>query len=153
MQSLSLAPIAFTGDPTQRGLAKLPTLFTANDVSQGFTDDSPLGITLVAAGARVQSNTGQSSGSASFTGNGEIPGATPPLVGGSGGGTIGDIVTSVLGNGSSDTTSSGDSSDCSNMSILHPIDALVCILDRFLFGLVALVLIVLGIWMFAKGRD
>lgn len=149
MQSFSLTPIAFRGDPVSRGLAKLPTLFTANDVAQGAAEDAP--ITLALASASQQMNAasqGVASGSASFDSGENAPTATAPFAGGS---TIdvGAIVNAFTSDSGSSTGDSGNP-DCANMSILHPIDAATCLLDRLLFGLGALVLLALGIYIFAK---
>lgn len=137
--------LIYPGDPTIRGLAKLPTMFSSEDVSQGAASDTNASSGLSQAqqtfnAFRFGENTGSSSGATSDSGN---------------------IVNEFLDGYHLLTGSSGDptganadanaTTDCSNVSFLtHPLDATSCLLDRTLFGLLALVVIGFGLYVFTR---
>lgn len=132
MTAASTSPVFFPGDPTIRGLAQLPTVMTAEDVAQGVG-----GTTLYRSFAAPQS---------AFdaftvpTDPGESSPTTP---------TIGQQPTGSFGAGDGSDTTTDDSGGCPSF-LAHPIDATSCVLDRFLFGILALLLIGFGIWIFAS---
>lgn len=136
------ATIQVAGDPVVRGLTGQATLMTTADVEQGVTASTNIGSALSAMSSRLDQFF--TSGPAFTDPTGPLP---PPS-------TTPDTGTATPLTNPDASQTSGSSVDCSNISgsdmLLHPVDSLNCLLNRFLFGLVALVLLGFGLYLFAK---
>lgn len=153
----SVLPITYRGDPAIRGLAGLPTMMTASDVEQGAGGDSNVLAVMTSAqrsfSTAVQTPTNiqpantqtTSAFSPSSPDSPQCPILADPVV--CAGMNIGGAIGSTVGNAASGVVNSG--SGCPNI-LLHPVDAVGCYIDRSLFGILAIGLILLGVWIFSS---
>jgi hypothetical protein len=148
MTATALLPIFYHGDATIRGLARLPTVMTTADVAQGAGSDTNIASVLPTAQSQYDAYVG------GFTG-GDTPPIATPTQGGQGGVdcpwySIDPRCWGQYAKSGYNAAQPSGSPDCTDISIDHPIDAATCLLDRFLFGIVAIVLLGLGVYIFAK---
>lgn len=148
--SNAAVPMSYAGDPTIRGLADMPTLFTASDVAQGAAQDTNISamfstasrslfqssITPSTSGAAPVQRPNVSAFDTSPTPKESTPTVTDPTNGG-------DV--------HQPTTNTSDDTSCDNVSFLsHPVIAMECVLGRALFGILALLLVGVGLYVFVK---
>lgn len=155
-------PVIYPGDPVIRGLQRLPSMMSATDVRQGAANDTRAAEGLQSATEQFNTfrtmSTGSSSPGTGQIGSGEFTGNGDGVDWGKVGKGIIDYYTGGNNTGGDDAANSAGASDmatelggCKDVSFLaHPLIVLNCLLDRTLFGLVALVLIGFGLYLFAK---
>lgn len=121
-----LSTVTAFGDPTLRAVAGLPTVYGMADVQQGAAPSDVV--------AQVNKTNAVFQSVAAI--GSDIPKTVSDAV--ATGGSIANAVSGIVGG------SDAESGDCSNVSWSNPLDMLLCILNRSLFGVLAIVLIGLG---------
>lgn len=135
-----LQVFAYPSDPTILSLANLPTLFTTHDVRQGAAGDTNALSALTALdGPMVPSTPLSGAGSLSA-----------PVAAGQ---TLGQAFTSGVTAGYNAVTGT-DGVDCSDVGVMDaitsPVASLNCVLNRALFGVLAIALIGGGAFLLFK---
>jgi hypothetical protein len=159
MAATGILQIMYPGDPTIRGLARLPTMMSAADVAQG-AGGSAIARTLSAAQTQFDAFANITSGSRSaqdvpYSSGGTGVPTPPPVVGTppiAGGGTA-PAPTTGGDDCSKYTIGSWDWSMCQGNKAadsLNPFSGGGDWINRGLFGLMALVLVGFGLYLFAK---
>lgn len=158
MAATAVLQISYPGDPTIRGLARLPTMMTAADVGQGAGGDTNIARALVSAQSSFEQFISGGNGSTSPTSlpysSMSNPNPTPPLAP-TGPTTLPSVPTGGSTGASEDcskfTVGSWDWSMCigrkADNAVVAPITDW---LNRGLFGLLALVLVGFGVYIFVK---
>lgn len=154
--------IQIAGDPVLRGLSGKPTLMTTADVQQGAGQDTNVARALQSMSDRYTAYFTSSGPTDPYT-QPELPATDPtpavPVDKGSEDCSQYEIGSwdwsQCMGRKVTGTNKDGSSSiDCSAITgsdmLMHPVDSMNCLLNRFLFGLVALVLLGFGLYLFAK---